>query len=201
MKRIFGIMAILLIWAGAVDAGVLKVMVPVDEFEQMESRLEELKKENRQLKKGSNSLPDKTTEVDRTAYTNEMQSRIEALERENNQLKQEANQPLPANSLEAERAANAAEELEAQLKELEQENKHLKQEVWSLAEKSSEETTSSESSKKLETRLDALGRENRRLKRSVASLKDTGAVLRSDKRTAGHVYSERNKIFSSHIYK
>ena len=152
MKRIFGIMAILLIWTGSANAGQLKVMVPVDEFEQLESRLAALEQENSQLQQEVKSLAEKPSEK-------KMGSQVDALVQENNQLKQE---------------------------------------VESLAEKSSAEAASS---KGMDTRLGALGRENRQLKRSVASLKEEGALLRSDKRTARHVYFERNKKFSSHIFK
>ena len=198
MKQIFWIMAILLIGAGSANAGVLKVMIPVDEFAQMKSRIETLKEENSQLKRDARFLAGASSDVDSASDSKEMQSRIETLERENSRLREEVYKPLAAKSLEAEEASNAAKELAAQLNALEQENNQLKQEVWSLAEKSSEEATSS---KGMDTRLDALGRENRRLKRSVASLKEAGAVLRSDKRTAMHKYSERNKKISSHIFK
>lgn len=198
MKRILGIMAILLIWAGSVNAGVLKVMIPVDDFEQMESRLKTLEKENRQLKSGAEISPIRPPKEDRARYAKEMQARIEALERENNQLRQEVLKPLPSVSLEAEKALSAAKEMEVKLNTLEQENTQLKQQVESLAVISSEDV---EASKEMDSRLDALGRENRQLKRSVASLKDAGAVLRSDKRTARHVYSEQNKKISNHIFK
>ncbi|MCK4837557.1 MAG: hypothetical protein KAS94_02085 [Desulfobulbaceae bacterium] len=198
MKRIFGIMAILLIWTGSVNAGVLKVMIPVDEFEKLESRLETLEKENSQLKSGAEFQPIKPPKADRASYAKEMQARIEALERENNQLRKEVLKPLPAVSLEAEKASAAARELEVQLNNLEQENNLLKQQVESLAGESSEEAAAA---KGMDTQLEALGRENRQLKRSVASLKEAGTVLRSDKRTARHVYSETNKKIASHVFK
>ena len=159
MKRIFWIMAILLIWAGSTNAGVLKVKVPVDEFEQMKSRLETLEKENNQLQQEVKSLADKTSEAETVSDKKEVESRLKALAQENNQLKQK---------------------------------------VEELAETSSEEAGSSE---KLASSLDALGRENRQLKRSVASLKEAGTVLRSDRRTARHMYFETNKKFAGHIFK
>jgi chromosome segregation ATPase len=208
MKQIFWIMAMLLIWAGPVNAGVLKVMVPIDEFEQMDSRIEALERENRQLQKevessgGSKMSP----QLDALEQENsqlrqqvrslagkssdiEIESQLDTLEQENNRLRQQV-ESLAGNSSE--------KEMGYQLDALEQENNRLKQQIESLAGKSSEESASA---KGMDARLDALGRENRRLKRSVASLKDARAILRSDKRTAQQVYFKTKKNLAVHIYK
>jgi len=152
MKKAIGLGIILLIWIGSVSAGELKVKVPVEEFEQMKTRLETLENEKVQLQEELKTLSDKTTD----------------------------------------------EEMKEQVESLSQENKQLQQKVESMAEKTSKEASYA---KEKDNRLDTMGRENRQLKRAVASLKESGALLRSDRRTARQVYFQANKKFASHIFK
>jgi|GEM_PF-6485603 len=152
MKKVIGLGVILLIWVGSVSAGELKVKIPVDEFEQMKTRLEKLENENIQLQEELNTLSNKTTD----------------------------------------------EEMMEQVESLSQENEQLQQQIESMAGKTSKEASYAEEK---DSRIDILGRENRRLKRSIASLKESGALLRSDRRTARQVYFQANKKFASHIFK
>lgn len=159
MKKIYWIMAILLIWAGSANAGVLKVKIPADDFEQMKSRLEALEKENNQLQQEVKSLSDRSSEAKKTSDAKELESKISALTQKNNKLKKE---------------------------------------IESMTEASSNDAASAE---RLANNLDTLGRENRQLKKSVATLKESGATLRSDRRTARHVYYEASKKLNNHIFK
>jgi predicted nucleic acid-binding Zn-ribbon protein len=121
----------LLIWTGSAGAGVLKVKVPVNEFEQMESRLEALENENRQLKMDINSLATKPTATEKAVNTEEITARINALEQENNQLKKEVA------SLTAESSGSTTsheKEIGAKLDSLGRENRRLKQSVAALKE-------------------------------------------------------------------
>jgi tetrahydromethanopterin S-methyltransferase subunit G len=86
VKRILILMALLLVWTGSANGGVLKVMVPIDEFEQMSERLDVLEKENNVLKADMNALGD--AEV-LNRQNKEMGARLNALEGENNKLQRE----------------------------------------------------------------------------------------------------------------
>jgi chromosome segregation ATPase len=182
MKRIIGVAAILLIWVGSANCGELKVKVPVDEFEQMKSRLETLEKRNRELKNEVEIRSNKTADA-------EMEEQLEKMARENEELKSQMNN-----------LSNTTTDtgMNERLETLARENKELQQKVDSLAEQSPEEDSYA---RKRASQLDALGRENRRLKRAVTSLKESGTVLGSDRRTARQVYFEANKKFATHIYK
>ena len=123
MKRIFWTMTILLFWAGSANAGVLKVMVPIDELEQMESRLKTLEKENSQLQQDAKSLADKPSEKEK-----EMGSQLDALEQENNQLQQQVESLAKESSEEA----ASAKGMDTRLDALGRENRQLKRSVASL---------------------------------------------------------------------
>lgn len=131
MKQIFGIMAILLIWTGLAGAGVLKVKVPIDEFEQMKSRLETLENENSQLKKDVDSLAANPAETEKAANTKEIEARINALAQENDQLKEEIKSLADKPS---ESEAAHAKEFGSKLDSLGRENRQLKQSLASLQE-------------------------------------------------------------------
>lgn len=124
MKRIFGLMAILLIWAGLAEAGVLKVMVPADEFKQMESRLEKLEKENNQLQQEVRSMQAKPSDKEKGPQIN-------ALVQENKQLKQEVESMAEKFS----EKTVSSKEMDNKLSTLGRENRKLKRKVSSLKEK------------------------------------------------------------------
>lgn len=134
MKNVFWITTILLLWLGAANAGVLKVKVPVDEFDQMKSRIEALKNENDKLKAEINSYAVPAEEVD-SVKAKEMRDQIEALERENDQLKSEvktlAEKPSGADP-------EIAKEMNSRIDSLGRENRKLKLSVASLKEKGQE---------------------------------------------------------------
>ncbi|MFN2366030.1 MAG: hypothetical protein ABR523_06145 [Desulfurivibrionaceae bacterium] len=182
MKKLIGIAAILLIWAGSATGGVLKVKVPVDELEQMKSRLETLEKKNQELKSEIRTLSQTTTNA-------EMNERLARMARENEGLQRELN-------ILAEKTTDA--KMNEQLEKMARENEELQKQVAALTENPSQEASLTE---KKDSRIDALGRENRQLKRTVTSLKESGTVQRSDRRTARQVYFEANKKFASHSYK
>lgn len=124
MKKTFWLMAIILIWTGSAGAGVLKVKVPVNDFEQMQSRLEALEKENIQLQQEVKSLTKKPAE-------NELGTQIDALEKENAKLKEEI-KSLAEKSSEADAASINA--MNSRLDSLGRENRQLKRSVASLKE-------------------------------------------------------------------
>ena len=181
MKQIIMFMAILLIWAGTANAGVLKVKVPADEYEQMKSQLETLKMENSKLKQAVNDIAENPSTDN--ADAEELLSQLEALENENSKLKQAVGYLSEKSSINE----PATTEIVTQLDALAKENNQLKQQL--------------EATKDVNDRLNALGKENRKLKRSVASLKEKGSLQRGDRRTARQVYHDPQKTFADHIFK
>lgn len=118
MKRIFLLMAALLV-NGPAWAGDLKIAIPVDEFKQMQARLEALEKENGQLKQAPvrQEVAPVVPQV-----SAEMQSRLQAMESENSRLRQEVN------ALKGSQGNNTSAnvEIQAKLDALAKENSQLK---------------------------------------------------------------------------
>jgi cell division protein FtsB len=120
VKRILILMALLLVWTGSANGGVLKVMVPIDEFEQMSERLDVLEKENNVLKADMNALGD--AEV-LNRQNKELGARLNALEGENNKLQREVS------ALKGTDAASEQEKMESHISSLEKKNARLKRNI------------------------------------------------------------------------
>ncbi len=170
MRTILVTITILLAWTVSLSAAELKVKVPVEEFEQMKSRLNSLENENSRLRQeiGSmegSSIPSQPSE--------EIKSRLSDLERENSQLESEKNQ-------------------------LESENNQLKQQVDTL--ESSKQASQpapapAPDNTEMQSQITTLENKNRRLRNQVKKLKEGGvaATLSEDRRPARQVYAIETK--------
>ena len=166
MKKTLLVAAMVLIGFGTAGAGELKVQVPVNEYDQMRSRLETLENENTQLKQeissvGSSSPVQPAPQpVLSAGPSEEMISKLSGLESENESLKREI------------------ESLQSSLRQAE-------------AESSAAAPPPSLTDAELEERISSLERENLKLERKIQSYKDRGLrVIDHDRRTARQVYSD-----------
>ncbi|MDF1578316.1 MAG: hypothetical protein P1P81_07720 [Desulfobulbales bacterium] len=123
MRKIMGIAAILLIWVGSANGGELKVQVPVDEFEQIKSRLETLEQENQALRSEVKTMAKRTTDA-------ELKEQRDKLARENEELRQQA-ESLAEKSL---AEAAHAEKKDSRIDAMGSENRQLKRTVAVLKE-------------------------------------------------------------------
>jgi uncharacterized protein (UPF0335 family) len=123
VRRILILMAMLLVWTGSANGGVLKVMVPIDEFEAMSGRLERLEKENITLKEDVKSFGDAKALGDRNK---ELEGRLNALESENSKLQNEVG------SLRGTDQATAQDKMESRVSSLERKNARLKKDIRKL---------------------------------------------------------------------
>jgi predicted RNase H-like nuclease (RuvC/YqgF family) len=123
VKRILILMALLLVWTGSANGGTLKVMVPIDEFERMDERLEVLEKENSVLKADMNAFGDAEA---LNQQNKEMGARLNALEGENSKLQNEVE------SLRGTDQGTAQKKMESQISSLERKNARLKKDVRKL---------------------------------------------------------------------
>ncbi|MBU0675927.1 MAG: hypothetical protein KJ950_14925 [Proteobacteria bacterium] len=120
MRRIILLITVLLAWSGFVTGAELKVMVPIDDFKQMKSRLDSLESENVQLKQEVRTL---NRQGDGTQVES-MKGRLESLEQENNQLRQQAS------AVESKAVAPVTDsEMGVKISSLEQENYNLRRRV------------------------------------------------------------------------
>ena len=120
MKRILILMALLLVWTGSANGGVLKVMVPIDEFEQMSKRLDVLEKENTELKDEMKTFGDAEA---MSRQNKELSERLNALENEKNKLQNEVA------VMKGTDAATEQQKMESQISSLERQNARLKRDV------------------------------------------------------------------------
>lgn len=189
MKRIFLLTAAMLVCGGSVVAAELKVMVPVDDFKQMKSRLEALEIENSQLKQRAAAEP-----VAATPDTSELHSRLQFVESENSRLRQELNIAKSQ-----ERPAVADAEIQARLETVERENRQLKEEAQS---RQSDKSSGGEDAA-LAAKLNATENENVKLQQEVKNLKDGGlmAIFGENKISARELYFLKRKKGVSHVYK
>ncbi len=123
MKRILILMALLLVWTGSANGGPLKVLVPIDEFERMDERLEVLENENIALKADMNALGDAEA---LNRQNKEMSARLNDLESENNKLQSD----LAA--IQGTDSATAQQKMESQISSLEKKNARLKRNIKKL---------------------------------------------------------------------
>lgn len=187
MKRIFLLTAVLLLSGGPVVAGELKVMVPIDEFKEMKSRLEALENENSQLKQGGGRA------AAAPSPGGEIQSRLQAVESENSRLRQE----LEAMKRSAGPAPSSAD-LQARLEAVEKENRQLRESVPAGA---GDSTGGGDAA--LTARLNAAENENSKLQQEVKLLKEGGlaAAYAENKISARELYFNIRKKGISHVYK
>lgn len=192
MKRIFLLMAAMLVWNGAVLAGELKVAVPVDEFKKMQARLQALEEENSHLKDGANRP---TALAPPAPASVELQTRLQAMENENNRLRQEMG------ALKVNQGGQAASttEIQAKLDALAKENNQLKDSLRA----GGAATASSKDEGGLQARLETVENENNNLRQEVKLLQ-AGAlaeVYGENKISAREQYflGRRNNI--SHVFK
>ena len=129
MKKTLILAALMLIWVGPANSGELKVQIPVNDYEKIQSRLDALENENSRLKQEVNSLESNSTppapETSASAQpSEEMLERLSALEKENSQLKQEVevmqNAPEPQ---------TVDDDIESRLSSLENQNIRLNQKI------------------------------------------------------------------------
>jgi len=194
VKRIFLLMAAMLVCNGAAQAGDLKVLVPVDEFRQMQGRLEALEKENNQLKQGPARQEVAVTPAPASA---EMQNRLQAMESENARLRQEMN----AAKVSQGNQAGSNPEIQAKLDALAKENSQLK----AAARVGGAATTSSAplEDKGLQASLEAAENENNHLRQEVKLLQ-AGALAEffgSNKISAREQYFLERRKSINHVYK
>ena len=216
MKRIIMVMAVLLIGAATSRAGELKVMVPVNDYKQMQSRLQTLEQENNQLRQSVSSGGMRGGSSQETAA---LQSRLTGLERENNSLRQqlsaqqaqvggdelagriaglERENDSLRQQLNAQQAQPDSGELTARIATLEQENSQLQKQ---LAEQPSPQMAVGDSA--VEARLAEVENENSQLKQEVKVLKEgtiTTALL-GDKSSARQKYANARHVQSYHNFK
>lgn len=187
MKRIFLLTASMLVWGGPVVAAELKVMVPVNEFKQLQSRLEALEKENAQLKQVEGAAV-------ASPVSGELQSRLQSVENENNRLRQELNAVKGQ-----ERPAQVSPEVQARLEAVESENRQLRE---SMQARDVEKSSGGEDAG-LSAKLNAAENENIKLQQEVKLLKDGGfaALFSEDKISARELYFQKRKKGISHAYK
>lgn len=190
MKRIFLLAAAMLIGSGPVFAGDLKVMVPVDEFKQLKSRLDALEKENSRLKQGGAAEEVKAV----SPVNGELQSRLQAVENENGRLLQELNAVKSQ-----ERTVPVDTGMQARLDAVEKENRQLKEARTDQGEKS----PAIGEDAGLVAKLTAAESENSKLQQEIKSLRDGGfaAVFAENKISARELYFLQRKKGLSHSYK
>lgn len=190
MKRIFLLTAAMLVWGGPVGAADLKVMVPVNEFKQLQSRLDALEKENAQLKQGAASEGAGVA----SPVGGELQSRLRDVENENSRLRQELNAAKGQ-----ERPAQVSPEVQARLEAVENENRRLRE---SLQASEGEKSSGGEDTA-VSARLNAAENENIKLQQEVRLLKEGGftALFSEDKISARELYFQKRKKGIRHAYK
>lgn len=189
MKKIFLLTAAMLVCSGPVFAGDLKVMVPVDEFKQLKSRLDALEKENSKLKQGGGVEEVKSV----SPVSGELQSRLQAVENENSRLLQELNAMKSQD-----RPVQVSAEVQARLDAVEKENRQLKEAQARQGEKSpgGEDVG-------LVAKLNAAENENGKLQQEVKLLKE-GRIAESyaaSKISAREQYYIERRKGASHVYK
>jgi len=118
-------MALLLVWTGSANGGVLKVMVPIDEFEEMSDRLEVLEKENSTLQEDMKTFGDAEA---MSQQNKELGARLNALESEKSKLQREVA------ALKGMDTADEQKKMESQIARLEKKNARLKRDVNKLKE-------------------------------------------------------------------
>jgi chromosome segregation ATPase len=186
VKRILLIMVALLICSVTARAGELKVMVPVDDYKQMQAKLKGLEEENSQLKQAVNSSAAVAGNGQETAA---LQSQLSSLEQENTSLRQQLQS----------QQGQASEDLAARISALEQENSQLQTQ---LAEKQSPEQMAGGDNAG-ESRLAEMEGENIQLRQEVRILKEGGvtATIVGDKSTARQFYAKARHVNSFHNFK
>jgi chromosome segregation ATPase len=179
-------MAAMLIGFGTARAGELKVMVPVDDYKKMQSKLESLEQENSQLKRavGSSGMVGGSGQ-DSTVQ----QSRLSNLEEENARLRQQL-QSQPGQT---------SDDLASRISALEQENSQLQQQ---LAEKQGQDEMAGTDSA-VAARLAELENENMQLKQQVRAVKEgaVAAFITGDQTTARHLYATARHARTFHNFK
>ena len=179
-------MAALLICSVTARAGELKVMVPVNDYKEMQAKLEALKQENSQLKQMVNSGGEIAGNAQETKV---LQSQVTSLERENSSLKQQLQS----------QEGQAGNDLAARIASLEKENSQLQNQ---LAEKQGQEQKAG-ADKGAEARLAEVENENSQLKQEVKILKESGitAAIVGDKSTARQLYAKARHVSTFHNFK
>ena len=129
MKKTVTLLALMLIWIGTAYAGELKVQIPVNDYEKIQSRLDALESENSKLKQEVSSLENNSVSPSPQAMVNtqpseEMLSQLSELERENNQLRQDMESLQNSQS-----TASVDDDIESRLSSLESENSRLSRKV------------------------------------------------------------------------
>jgi len=121
--------ALVLVWTGSASAGELKIQIPINEFEQIQSRLDALEKENTTLRQEARSMERsvQTGQVDDPA----MKSRLDALEAENNRLRQDVEAQAGSGEMVVQSDSETAD-LHNRLSELESQSRRQKQEIKTL---------------------------------------------------------------------
>ena len=185
VKRILLVMAALLICSVTARAGELKVMVPVDDYKQMQAKLKALEQENSQLKQAVNSSAAVGTDQETMA----LQSQLTSLEQENSSLRQQLQS----------QEGQASDELASRISALEQENSQLQTQ---LAEKQNSEQMAGTDNTS-DARLAAVENENSQLKQEVRVLKEGGAtaMIVGDKSTARQFYAKARHVATYHNFK
>jgi predicted nuclease with TOPRIM domain len=188
VKRIIIIVAAFLICVGTARAGELKIMVPVDDYKQMKTKLEMLEKENSQLKQEvtSKNASGGAGQEDAEA----LQSRLKGLEKENSSLKQQ---------LQAQQG-QAGNELKDRVSALEQENSQLQKQLAEKQQQGGENMAGAE--KANEARLAEVENQNSQLQQELKILKEEGvsASLLGDKSTARELYATTRHASSFHSF-
>ena len=181
MKTILVTITILLAWTVSLNAAELKVKVPVEEFEQMKSRIDALENENNRLKQEVGSMEGGSSSPSLGQPSEELKSRLSDLESENSQLEREKSQ-------------------------LESENSQLKKQVTTF-ESSKQASQASPApapdDAEMQSQITALENKNRRLRNQVKKLKEGGvaASLSEDRRPARQVYAVETKRNFRHPFK
>jgi len=186
VKRILLIVAALLICSVTARAGELKVMVPVDDFKQMQAKLKGLEEENSQLKQAVNSSAAVGVNGQETAA---LQSRLTSMEQENTSLRQQLQS----------QQGQASDDLASRISALEQENSQLQTQ---LAEKQIPEQMAG-ADNAVESRLAEAESENSQLKQEVRILKEGAvtATILGDKSTARQFYAKARHVSTFHNFK
>lgn len=186
MKRISLIMVALLVCFGTARAGELKVMVPVNDYKQMQAKLAALEQENNQLKQEVNSS---AVAGGSDQETTALQSRLTSLEQENNSLRQQLQS----------QQGQSSDEMASRIATLEQENSQLQTQ---LTEKQGQEQMAGADSA-VEARLAKVEDENSQLQQKVKILKEGGvtAAIVGDKSTARQYYATARHARTFHNFK
>lgn len=188
MKRIFFLMAAMLAWNVASQAGDLKIAVPVDEFKKMQARLEALEQENNQLKQG-----DRHSAAAASATATDEMHRLQVMESENARLRQEIS------GLKGSQSGSAVSaEIQAKLDSLAKENNQLKDAV-----RTGGGSAAGQPEVGLQARLATVESDNDRLRQEVKLLQagDLAEVYGENKISAREEYFLARRKNVSHVFK